>query len=311
VTLRSDHSLTLIILAAGMGNRYGGFKQIEPVGPHGEFIINYSIYDALICGFKKVVFVVRPEILEAFRQSIGRQIDTICETAYVVQKLDVLPQGLIAPEGRIKPWGTAQAVWCCREVVDTPFAVLNADDYYGRKSIRVLAESMRNCDPDDETIHLVGFHLVNTLSPYGSVARAVCRVNEQGYLAHIQERTRIAQQPQGCAFTEDGDTWFPLAGDTIVSMNLWGFPPSFLQRIEQAIERFFHTDCIDLLHNEIYLPAVVNELLEEKQVRVRVLPTNERWFGVTYLQDRDQAKEALAKLHKDGSYPDRLFLNEK
>ncbi len=309
-------SPTLIIMAAGIGSRYGGLKQVDPIGPNGEIVIDYSIYDALQAGFSKIVFLIRREIEAVFREAVGDAIQKQVEVAYVYQDLAAVPAGFSAPQDRKKPWGTGHAVWCCREAVQEPFAVINADDFYGRKAFQLLSgylSSLKNwdapCPPTPRGTFpyaMAGYVLGNTLSEHGGVARGVCQVAPDGYLQAIQERTRIEAFGSQVKYTENGTDWIDLSAGSTVSMNMWGFTPSLFNELGQHFQAFLSRNAADLSKVEFYLPNVVNELLEEGKARVKVLPTDEKWFGVTHPDDRAAVQAALRRLIQQGYYPPKL-----
>lgn len=299
----------LIIMAAGIGSRYGGLKQVDPIGPNGEIIIDYSVYDALRAGFEKVVFVIRKDLEDAFREKIGRNIEKRAETVYVFQDVNDVPPGIQVPPEREKPWGTGHAVLSCKHVVDEPFAVINADDFYGRQAFDALGSYLRQAQdqPGWYDYSMVGYVLRNTLSEFGSVARGVCELTPGGYLARVQERTRVEKDGDDARFTEDGEQWQHLPGDSIVSMNFWGFTPGFFAELEAAFPRFFERSAGNILKAEFFLPDVVNALLQAGKARVRVLPVSERWFGVTNKADRPVVQAALRELVEQGVYPRDLW----
>ena len=300
---------TLVVLAAGIGSRYGGLKQIDPVGPHGEIILDYSIYDALRAGFGKVVFVLREEIEASFRDRVGRPIEERCETIYVLQRIGDLPAGFEIPAGRQKPWGTAHATLMCKDAVETPLAVINADDFYGRSAFEALHDYLRRAK-DRSGLYdycMVGYLLENTLSEHGHVARGLCAVGQDGTLLEIRERTRIRKSGQSIKYTEDGETWVEIAGTTPVSLNMWGFTPSLFAELEARFLKFLRENSDNILKAEFFLPEVVGDLVREKRAMVRVLPTNEEWFGVTYPQDKPRVQQAIQGLIRRGIYPDRLW----
>ncbi len=300
----------LLIMAGGIGSRYGGLKQVDPVGPHGEIIIDYSIYDALRAGFDKIVFLIRKDIEEIFREKVGRTVEQRVETEYVMQDLGNVPPGFTLPEGRVKPWGTGHAVLCCKNAIDRPFAVINADDFYGAEAFTVLAGHLREArDPvgGPYNYSMVGFVLRNTLSDYGSVARGVCTVSPDGYLESIHERTRIEKFGEAVRYTENGVDWVDIPPGSTVSMNMWGFTPSVFPELEARFPAFLKRSAGNILKAEYFLPEVVNELLDEGKARVRVLPTSEKWFGVTYPQDRPIVQEAVRARIQQGLYPEKLW----
>jgi hypothetical protein len=300
---------TLVVMAAGIGSRYGGLKQTDSVGPNGEIIIDYSIYDALNAGFGRVVFVIQKDIEEAFRQRVGRTIEKRCETTYVFQKMEDVPEGFEVPPGRQKPWGTGHATLSCRNVVHSPFAVINADDFYGRSSYQTLCDYLRSAQDYDGVGNycMVGYMLKNTLTEHGHVARGVCMVNQDGFLVEIRERTRIEQFGQIVKYTEDGETWVEIPGESVVSMNMWGFTPSLFPELEARFRHFLQENRDNIQRAEYFLPDVVGDLIRENKARVRVLSTNERWFGVTYKQDKPRVKQAIRDLIRQGVYPENLW----
>lgn len=301
---------TLIIMAAGIGSRYGGLKQVDPVGPHGEIIIDYSVFDALRAGFGKVVFIIRRDIEDIFRERVGRRIERWADVAYAFQELDALPAGFAVPEGRSKPWGTGHAVLCCRDVVAQPMAVINADDFYGASAFAALAAHLRQAQdrPGAYDYALVGYVLENTLSEHGHVARGVCDVGADGLLVDLRERLRIERRPGGIAHTENGSDWTPLAADNPVSMNMWGFTLSILEELALRFPGFLRKAMAENpLKAEFLLPNIVGEMVREGVARVRVLPTDEHWFGVTYQEDRPRVQAAVRRLIEQGRYPERLW----
>lgn len=300
------HEPTLVIMAAGMGSRFGGLKQMTPVDEEGHFIIDFSLYDAYQAGFRRVAFIIKREIEQTFRETIGARMEKWFHVDYVYQELDRLPEGFAVPEGRKKPWGTAHAVACCRGVVEGPFAVINSDDFYGRGAYEAIYRFLtENKAPHHYA--MLGYQLRNTVTEFGSVARGVCHVQD-GMLLDITERTKIFKRGQDAAYTEDGETFVPLSGDTQVSMNFWGFTPEILDEIWNAFPAF-------LVENlpanpekcEFYLPTFVGSRLAEGKVRVRVLPCMETWHGVTYKEDLDSVKSAIGQLKREGKYPARLW----
>ncbi len=303
-------NLTLVVLAAGIGSRYGGLKQVDPMGPSGEIIIDYSVYDALRAGFGKVVFVISPAIEATFRERVGRTIERQVETAYVFQEMtDGVPDGFEIPAGRKKPWGTAHAMFASRRAVTEPFVVINADDYYGRGAYQAIADYLRSPHPQDGVADyaLVGYRLGNTLTEHGHVARAICTVDENGFLSDAQERTRIERHGDAARFTEDGETWHPLSAEAIVSMNMWGFTPDAFTELAVRFPCFLAANAANLERAEYYIPTFVAELIRERRARVKVLATSERWHGVTYAQDKPQVKAAIQALVTAGVYPERLW----
>ena len=305
----------LVVLAAGMGSRYGGLKQLDPVGGHGQLIIDYSIYDARRAGFETVIFIIKDEIAEAFQSGIGHRLSRVIDVQHAYQRLDDLPPGYTVPEGRVKPWGTSHAVLAARELVQGPFAVINADDYYGpegfSKIYRYLSEH-----PDQPGCYefaMVGYRLGNTVTEHGSVARGVCQQDGGGWLTQVVERTQIEKDGDNARFTEDGGaTWTPLSGDTLVSMNLWGFTRSFLDEAQARFPAFLNKALRDNPQKgEYYLPGVVTQLLEEGRARVKVLPSEEQWYGVTYREDKPVVVRAIADMTARGVYPEQLWEGER
>jgi NDP-sugar pyrophosphorylase family protein len=290
-------------MAAGMGSRYGGLKQVDPIGPAGEKIIDYSVYDARRAGFGRVVFVIRREIEGDFREVFGRQIESRIETEYAFQELDALPEAFSVPEGRVKPWGTAHAVLCARDAVPGTFAAINADDFYGPGAFAAVAGHLLG---DSSDYCMAGYRLENTLSEHGHVSRGVCEVSDDGYLTRIVERETIRAYPDGIKYEQSEGTWVPLPAGAIVSMNIWGFRREFFDRLEEAFSAFLEGR-LDEPGSECYLPAVVNDLIDGDRARVRVLPTDERWFGMTYQEDRPAAVRAVRALIERGVYPEKLW----
>jgi NDP-sugar pyrophosphorylase family protein len=300
---------TLVVLAAGIGSRYGGLKQIDPIGPNGELIIDYSVYDALRAGFEKVVFVINEGIERVFRERVGKTIERQCETSYVYQKLETLLSGFQVPPTRIKPWGTAHATLICKNVVDSPFAVINADDFYGASSYHALHGYLQNAQDQDGVYDccMVGFLLENTLSDHGHVARGVCTLDQDGFLVEIRERTRVQRFGEVAKYTEDGETWVEIAEGSIASLNAWGFTPGLFPELEARFPRFLQENRHSIEKAEFFLPDVVGDLIRERKAQVRVLPTNEKWLGVTYQQDKPKVKQAVGALIRAGVYPQNLW----
>lgn len=301
---------TLVVMAAGMGSRYGGLKQIDPVGPGGEVIVDYSLYDARRAGFEKVVFVIKKENEADFKQVIGRRVSPYLQLVYVPQQLCDLPAGFAVPDGRQKPWGTAHAVLAARGVVDGPFAVINADDYYGREAFeQIFAYLSTHPDTDCYQYAMVGYHLRNTLTENGHVARGVCEVNATGVLQSVTEHTQICKDGNDAKFTEDeGNTWQPLAGDATVSMNLWGFQKSFFAAAQAGFTEFLAKALPqNPLKAEYYLPGVVSGLISQGKAQVQVLKSADKWYGVTYKEDKPAVERAVRDMIASGLYPQRLW----
>lgn len=300
----------LVIMAAGMGSRYGGLKQIDPVDEQGNKIIDFSIYDAIRAGFKKVIFIIKKENEQDFRTCIGDVVKGHIEVEYVFQELSDIPEGAVIPEGRIKPWGTAHAVLSCRKVIEGPFAVINADDFYGREAFRVIYDYLANNRDDDKYRYaMVGYELRNTLTENGYVSRGVCNTDADGYLTDIVERTHIEKDGEGAKFTEDdGATYTAIDPESIVSMNMWGFTKGFIDETDKSFRRFFsETVPGNPLKAECYLPGVVDELLKADKATVKVLKSTDRWFGVTYKEDKPFVMESIKALKEKGEYPESLW----
>jgi len=301
-------SLTLVVMAAGIGSRYGGLKQIDPVGPSGEVVLDYSVYDALRAGCDRVVFIIRKDIEAAFRDRIGRRIERAADTAYVLQSLDQVPPGFRVPEERKKPWGTAQAILACQDTVTTPFLAVNADDYYGRTAFEAMAGHFaQGAGGGIPEFAMVGYRLENTLSEHGTVARGVCEATADGYLVGIRELLKIRRAAGGVKHTENDVDWVPLDPASWTSMNCWGFTPVLFGELERRFPGFLQKSAANILKAEFLIPEVVGELIREKKARVKVLPTRERWFGVTYPEDRPVFRSAILALVEAGTYPRDLW----
>ncbi len=300
----------LVVMAAGMGSRYGGLKQIDPVGPNGELIIDYSIYDALRAGFESVVFVISRRIEETFKAAIGDRLSRVIDMKYAFQDLDDLPEGYSVPADRVKPWGTAHAALAARHLIHGPFAVINADDYYGPESYKLIYDYL-TAHPDGDVYEYVmaGYLLKNTVTEHGTVARGVCQVDDRGYLTSVTERTKIAKDGDNARYTEDdGATWTPLPGDTVVSMNLWGFHRSFLDEAWARFPAFLdETLAKNPEKGEYYLPTVASQLTHEEKARVKVLTSGDKWYGVTYKEDKPTVVAAIRSLVEGGLYPAPLW----
>jgi NDP-sugar pyrophosphorylase family protein len=303
------NSPTLVIMAAGLGSRYGGLKQIDPVGPNGEIIIDYSIYDAIKAGFKKIVFVIKEDKKEEFHEKLGAKIEKLVETEYVFQRLTDLPKGIKIPDERVKPWGTAHAVLSCKDAVKTPFAVINADDFYGYTTFKVMHDFLAEA-ADEEYFYnycMAGFLIENTLTEHGHVARGVCSIDDEGFLTGVKERTQIKGFKGTVKYTEDNSTWIDIPKNSIVSMNIWGFTPSILSELEIMFPKFLETNRDNLLKAEYFLPSAVDSLIAQKKAKVKVLSSMEKWYGVTYRDDKPYVKEAIGKLIEAGLYPKKLW----
>lgn len=300
----------LVIMAAGMGSRYGGLKQIDPIDPQGHIIMDFSLYDARRAGFEKAVFIIKKENEEVFRECIGNRVSEYMEVAYVFQDLANIPDGYTVPEGRVKPWGTGHAVLSCIDEVDGPFAVINADDYYGSKAFGLIYDFLTTHQDDEKFRYaMVGYILKNTLTENGHVARGICQMDENGYLTGLHERTRIEKTKTGAAYTEDeGKTWVEVPEDSLVSMNMWGFSASILQALKEKFPAFLQENLEkNPLKCEYFLPFVVDELLAEDKATVQVLKTEDRWYGVTYQEDKAMVVKAIQELKDQGLYPSNLW----
>ena len=301
----------LVVMAAGMGSRYGGLKQIDPVDKEGHIIMDFSIFDAVKAGFEKVVFIIKKENEQDFRAAIGDRLSEKIKVSYVFQELTNLPEGYVVPEGRVKPWGTGHAIMSCMGEIDGPFVVINADDFYGSHAFQVAYDYLTT-HQDEEGIYrymMVGYRLENTLTDNGHVARGVCEMDAQGYLADIHERTHIEKRGNGAAYTEDeGKTWIPISGDATVSMNMWGFSESILRELQSRFSAFLEENLEkNPLKCEYFLPFVVDELLKEGRATVAVEKSQDKWFGVTYKEDKPMVMAAIQNLKDQGVYPAHLW----
>lgn len=300
----------LVIMAAGMGSRYGGLKQIDPVDNEGHIIMDFSIYDAKRAGFEKVVFIIKKAIEKEFKAGIGDRISQYMDVEYVYQELDTLPEGFEVPEGRVKPFGTGHAILSCKDVVDGPFAVINADDYYGVHAFQEIYNYLTE-NEDDEKYHyaMVGYILSNTLTENGYVSRGICEMDKDAFLTGITERTHIEQRDMGVQFTEDdGKTWEDIAADSIVSMNMFGFTASMLKELECRFPEFLEKGLKENpMKCEYFLPSVVSDLIEEDKADVKVLRSEDRWYGITYKEDKEAVVSAVQKLKDTGVYPQHLW----
>ena len=299
--------ITLVIMAAGMGSRYGGLKQIDPVGDNGEIILDYSVYDAIEAGFDKVIFVIKHEIEEDFKAIMQGKYEDKIKVEYAYQDINNLPEGYTAPADRVKPWGTGHAVLACDGMIDGPFAVINADDYYGKETFSLIYNELKNTSEENEFC-MVGFKVENTLTENGHVARGVCQTNAEGYLTDIVERTKIAIRDGKIMFTEDdGESWTELERGSTVSMNCWGFSNMMMTELGARFAAFLDRNKDNMLKCEYFLPFVVDELLKEGKVSVKVLDTTEKWYGVTYKEDKQAVVDALRKKVAEGIYPQKLW----
>ena len=300
----------LVIMAAGMGSRYGGLKQIDPVDEEGHIIIDFSLYDAMRAGFERAIFIIKKENEQAFKEAIGDRVSKHMEVNYVFQDLNDVPEGFTIPEGRQKPWGTAHAIYACRNVIDAPFAVINADDYYGVEAFKVLYDYLTtHADDDKYRYAMVGYRLGNTLTENGSVARGVCVTSDDGYLVTIAERTNIIKTETGAAYSEDGgETYIDISPDTPVSMNMWGFYPSIVKEFGNALADFFANKVeLNPMKAECFIPIEVDNLLKKDKATVQVLSSKDKWFGVTYKEDKPFVMASIKALKDAGIYPNKLW----
>ncbi len=300
----------LVIMAAGMGSRYGGLKQLDPVDEQGHIIMDFSIFDAKRAGFDKVVFIIREEYEEEFRKRIGDRISKLMEVEYVFQKLENLPEGYRVPENRVKPFGTGHAILSCKGVVDGPFAVINADDYYGVHALSAIYNYLSEHEDDQMYRYaMVGYHLKNTLTDNGSVSRGICETDEEDYLTGITERTHIVKYEDGTAFSEDdGQTYTKIDPDCICSLNMFGFTASMLQELDQRFATFLDENLEkNPLKCEYFLPSVVGDLIREQKATVKVLESTDKWYGITYKEDKQSVVDAIIRMKNDGIYPQNLW----
>ena len=300
---------TLVVMAAGLGSRFGGCKQMTPVDPMGHVIMDYSIYDALRAGFGKIICVIKPEMEADFRAAIGDRIARRADVAYAYQTIDRLPEGFQVPEGRVKPWGTAHAVLCAADQIEGDFAAINADDYYGPSAFRAACDFL-NAPRPENTHAMVGYRIENTLTENGYVSRGVCEVDGDGLLRRITERVHIEPRNGGAAYIEEGEDEVFIPSGTPVSMNLWAFDHGILDEMQRRFVDFLRTKAVEKpLRAEYYLPSVPDALIREGKARVRALDTCERWYGVTYHQDLESVQAAMAKKRAEGVYPEKLWEN--
>lgn len=296
---------TLLILAAGMGSRFGGLKQVEPIGPNGEAIIDYSIYDAIKAGFGKVVFVIRESFADAFKEKFDPKLKGKIDVDYVFQELDNLPEGFSLPEGREKPWGTAHAILVTKNVINEPFCALNADDFYGYNAYKVMADFLtQSANPTEYS--MVGYKLSHTLSDYGSVSRGICDVDENDLLRKIVETIKIIKRDNKIISIESDGSEVELTGNESASMNIWGFKPSVFPILEEKFTEFLKNH-INEPKSEIYIPSVVFDMIQEQKAKVKVLKADSPWFGVTYKEDKPRVVAKINKLIEQGEYPEKLY----
>ena len=305
--MRKMKKTTLVILAAGIGSRFGGgIKQLEPVGPSGEIIMEYSIHDALEAGFNKVVFIIRKDLEKDFKEVIGNKIEKITEVAYAYQSLTDLTEGFSVPEGRRKPWGTGQALLCCKGIVNEPFVVINADDYYGKEGFRNIHAYLTSDARKEKDFCMTGFVLGNTLSENGGVTRGICQMDENGYLTGVKETKHVVKTETGAA-VETTEGLIPVDSEGLVSMNMWGLTPEFIDVLEKGFPEFLKNIPEGDIKAEYLLPTIIDQLIQKKDASVAVLRSNDTWFGVTYKEDKEYVMEAFEKLIADGVYQKKLF----
>lgn len=297
---------TLLVMAAGMGSRYGGLKQIDPVGPNGETILEYSVYDALRAGFGKVVFVIRKELEKDFNEVFGTKFGNRVDIEYAFQELNKIPEGFSIPAERVKPWGTGHAILMARDIIDVPFAAINADDYYGIDAFKNMAEYLRMQKNDEPNYAMVGYLLGKTMSEHGSVSRGLCSVDSDKMLVNVKEYTKISFTDNGIEDIADEQNPVLLHKKDIVSMNFWGFTPKFFRSLEELFTKFL-TENIENIKSEFYIPFVVDTLINNKQAHVKVLNSEDEWFGITYQQDKPLVQQKLKELTDKGIYPESLW----
>jgi dTDP-glucose pyrophosphorylase len=298
---------TLLILAAGMGSRYGGLKQIDQVGPSGEAIIDYSIYDAIRAGFEKVTFIIRKNIEKDFREVFENKLKGKIETEFVFQELEMVPEGISYSSDRVKPWGTAHAVWVAKDHIREPFVVINADDFYGAGSYQVIADYLMQDDIVKTTNYsMVGYQVRHTLSDFGSVTRGVCEGTDDDFMKAVVERTEIVREGEQIFYIDPAEGKVALTGDELVSMNFWGFTPGIFDQFENAFSEFIKLNAEEL-KEELFIPKVINELVAGNMASVKILPSRDQWFGVTYREDKPIAIDHIRKLVEQGVYPDNLW----
>ena len=299
---------TLVVMAAGVGSRYGGLKQIDPVGPGGEIILDYSVYDAMRAGFGKVVFIIRHDIEKDFKTIIGSKFEKRIKVEYVFQELTALPPGFSLPPDRTKPWGTGHAILCCKDVVREPFGVINADDLYGAESYKILADYLGRLAPASNDYCLVGFRLVNTLSDHGHVTRGICEVDSKHMLTGVVERFKIEKTPDGARYQDEKEQWVALEGNEIASMNMWGYTPTLFTFLEQRFPLFLKT-ALNKPKAEFLIPSIADELVKERKITMKVLDTPAKWMGVTYKEDKPEVTRNIRGLVDNKTYPSPLWRN--
>lgn len=298
---------TLLILAAGVGSRYGGLKQLDPIGPSGETIIDYSIYDAIRAGFGRVIFIIKEQIESEFKEFFVERLKEHVQVDYVFQEIWMVPEGILIPDNRSKPWGTGHAVMMAADKIDGPFAVINADDFYGRNAFRILAEYYREWTPARTNDYcMVGYPVSNTLSEFGSVSRGVCQIGGDSFLREVVERTHIERRNEQIAWQDDQGQWNDIPGNSMVSMNFWGFTPSFFDFLKGGFETFMKRNAQNI-KAEFYISGVVNDLIQNEKATVKVLESNDTWFGMTYREDRPRVMKNIRELVQQGVYPEKLW----
>lgn len=308
--MKTNEKPTLVIMAAGMGSRYGGLKQVDKITEAGEIILDFSLYDAMMAGFSRAIFIIREEHRELFRELVDERAGRFMDIEYAYQKLDDIPEGFKIPECREKPWGTGHAVLSCRNLINGPFAVINADDYYGPGSFASVYEYLsENKDSDKYAFCMAGYQLKNTVTENGHVSRGVCEIDNRGFLNQVTERTKIMKTPDGIAYTEDdGATWNKLDPDTVVSMNFWGFSASMMDEMQlefpRALEKIMKENP---LKGEYYLPFAADRLVQEGKAEVKVMTSPDKWYGVTYKEDKEDVQNALQAMKDKGMYPEKLW----
>lgn len=301
---------TLVIMAAGMGSRYGGLKQVDTITDTGEIILDFSLYDAMMAGFDRAIFVIREEHRDIFRELVDERAGRFMEVEYAYQALDDIPAWAEIPEGREKPWGTSHAILACRDLIDGPFAVINADDYYGPSGFVSVYEYLTSHKDGEKYAYcMAGYKLENTITENGHVARGVCEMNEDGFLKTVTERTKIMRRPEGIAYTEDdGETWNVLPADTLVSMNFWGFTSSMIDELQAGLDDFFKNEVPgNPLKSEYLLPRTVDKLIKAGKAEVKVLKCGDKWCGVTYKEDKQSVHDELQAKKDKGEYPEKLW----
>ena len=299
--------MTLVILAAGMGSRYGGLKQIDPITDHGEFIIDFSIYDAVKAGFDKVVFIIKKENYEAFRDTVGARVEPYIKVEYAFQDINDIPEGFTVPEGREKPWGTSHALLCAESFVKDNFAVINADDFYGRDAFIKLAEHLRAIDTESTNYCMIGYILRNTLTENGTVSRGRCETDDNGMLSSITELTKIKTAGNDAQYLDENGNWVDLSGDTVVSMNCWGLTPAIFGELRRGFKDFLSSPKGSEMKSEYYLPGAVDDMMKAGKCDARVYSTTASWYGVTYSEDKEGVKNSLRALMDKGEYPTKLW----